>query len=48
MNNSSQYYSFICTRLNGSKYFYVSLKIQINFSLFFARSLNGQTVLFDP
>ena len=34
-NCSIQYYSFVCTLLNGSKYCYVSLTIQLNSHLFF-------------
>ena len=42
-NNSVKHNS---TKLNGSKYCYVSLTIQLNVSHLFAHSLNDQTVLF--
>ena len=44
-NNSIQHYSFVCTQLNGSKYCYVSLKIQLD-NHFVYTHLNGLTVLF--
>ena len=43
-NNSFQYNSFIRTQLNGSKYCYVSLRIQINISHLFALSLNVSSI----
>ena len=33
-NYSFQHYSLVCTQLNGSKYCYVSLTIQLNVGLF--------------
>ena len=33
-SNSFQLYSFICTQLNNSTYYYVSLKIQLSNLLF--------------
>ena len=36
INNSVQYFSFICTQLNDSKYCYVSLTIKLNISHLFA------------
>ena len=38
MNNSIQHDSFIHTQLNGSKYFYVSLTIQLDISHLFVYS----------
>ena len=38
LHNSIQHYSFICAQLNGSKYCYVSLTIQLNLSHLFALS----------
>ena len=32
-NNFIQHYSFVCTQLNGSKYCYASLTIQLNISI---------------
>ena len=46
ISNHSIYHK--STKLNGSKYCYVSLRIQLNISHLFAQSLNSQTVLFDP
>ena len=37
-DNSIQHYSFISTQLNGSKYCYVSLTIQLNRSHLFTYS----------
>ena len=44
--NSCQHYSFVYTQLNGSKYCYVSLTIQLDICYFFYLQLNDQTVLF--
>ena len=44
-NYSIQHYSFVCTQLNGSKYFYASLTIQLNICHLFTQ-LNNQSVLF--
>ena len=42
-NNCIQHYSFVCTQLNDSKYYYVSLTIQLNmrhlFSYIFHKAL---------
>ena len=38
INNSIQYYSFVCTQLNSPKFCYVSLTIQFNISHLFAHS----------
>ena len=40
INNSSQRYSFFCSQLNGPKYCYVSLTIQLKISHLFKHSLN--------
>ena len=37
-NNPIQHYSFVCTELNGSIYWYISLTIQLNISHFFTYS----------
>ena len=37
-NNSIQKYSFVCTQLNDSKYYYLSLTIQLNISHLFKHS----------
>ena len=37
--NSIQYYLFVCTQLNGSKYSYVSLTIQLNISHLFTHMI---------
>ena len=36
--NSIQHYLFVCILLNGSKYYYVSLTIQLNISHLFTHS----------
>ena len=46
-NNSIQNYSFVCTQLNDSKYCYVSLRIQLVISHFFAHILNSSIWLVD-
>ena len=38
INNSIQYYSFVCTQLISPKYCYVSLTIQFNFNHLFTHS----------
>ena len=38
INSSIQHYSFVCTQLNGSKYCYVSLTIQLSISHLFTHS----------
>ena len=45
-NNSIYYKSFVCTQLNGSKYCYVSITIQLNISHLFIQ-LNVKIVLFQ-
>ena len=44
-NYSPEHYSFICTQLNGFKYCYVFLIIQLNISYLFTE-LNNQTIIF--
>ena len=40
-------YKHKATKLNGSKYCYVSLRIQLNINHFIYTQLNDQTVLFQ-
>ena len=44
-NYSIQHYSFICTKINGSKYCHLSQTIQVEISHLFIH-LNDQTALF--
>ena len=44
-NNACQHYLFVCTQLNGSNYYYVSLTIHLDISHLFTQ-LNGQIVQF--
>ena len=45
-NNSIQHYLFVCIQLNGSKYSYASLTIQLNISHLFARNFNVKQFYF--
>ena len=38
-NNSIQHYLFVCAQLNGSKFCYVSLTIQLDSPFFFSTQL---------
>ena len=44
-NNSIQHYSFAKTQLNGSKYWCISLKIQLKHQSFVCIVLNGQELV---